>query len=89
MECITRTMRKVIKDYIRQTLNEPYFTDFYAKKLTNVILTLGFVPEEVSIKKKSTQKGFGICPYFISPATKYYMHNGGDLDELIKKHKIG
>lgn len=89
LECITRTMRKIIKDYIRQTLNEPYFTDLHAKRLTNVILTWGFVPEEVTIKKKSTQKGFGICPYFISPATKYYMHNGGDLDKLIKKHKIG
>jgi len=89
LECITRTMRKIIKDYIRQTLNEPYFTDLHAKRLTNVILTWGFVPEEVTIKKKSTQKGFGICPYFISPATQYYMHNGGDLDKLIKKHKIG
>lgn len=87
--CITRTMRKIIKDYIRQTLNESYFTDLHAKRLTNVILTWGFVPEEVSIKKKSTQKGFGIWPYFISPATQYYIHNGGDLDKLIKKHKIG
>lgn len=89
MECITRTMRKVIKDYIKQTLNESYFTDLYAKRFTNVILSWGFVPEEVSKKKKCTQKGFGISPYFRTPATKYYMLNGGDLDKLIKKHKIG
>lgn len=40
-------------------------------------------------KEKCTQKGFGISPYFRSPATKYYMLNVGDLDKLIKKHKIG
>lgn len=89
MECIIRTMRKIIKDYIKQTLNESLFTDRYVKRLTNVILFWGFIPEEVSRKKKCTQKGFGIGPYFRSQATQYYMHNGGDLDNLIKKHKIG
>lgn len=86
MECITRTMRKVIKDYIKQVLPTNYFST-PSKILPNVILVWGFAPEQTANKKNCTQKGFGICPYLRSPAADYFIHHGGDLDKLIKKHK--
>lgn len=88
MECITKTMRKVIKDYIREVLPLNYFSNNTPSKiLPNVILVWGFAPERTANKKNCTQKGFGICPYLRSPAADYFIHHGGDLDKLIKKHK--
>lgn len=88
MECITRTMRKVIKDYIREVLPTNYFSSNSPSKiLPNVILVWGFAPEKAANKKNLTQKGFGICPYLGSPAAQYFVHHGGDLEKLIKKHK--
>lgn len=88
MECITRTMRKVIKDYIKQALPLNYFSNNAPSKiLPNVILVWGFAPEKAANKKNLPQKGFGICPYLRSPAADYFIHHGGDLDKLIKKHK--
>lgn len=86
MECITRTMRKVIKDYIKEVLNETYFAS-PGKRLPNVILTWGFAPAQTANKKNCTQKGFGICPDMHSLAAHYYVRHGGDLDKLIKKHR--
>ena len=88
MECITRTMRKVIKDYIREVLPLNYFSNNAPSKiLPNLILVWGFAPEQSANKKNLPQKGFGICPYLRSPAADYFIHHGGDLDKLIKKHK--
>lgn len=88
MECITRTMRKVIKDYIKQALPTNYFLNNTPSKiLPNVILVWGFAPEQAANKKNLTRKGFGICPYLHSPAANYFIRHGGDLDKLIKKHK--
>ena len=88
MECITRTMRKVIKDYIKQALPLKYFSNNAPSKiLPNLILVWGFAPEQAANKKNLPQKGFGICPYLRSPAADYFIHHGGDLDKLIKKHK--
>ena len=81
-------MRKVIKDYIREVLPLNYFSQHTPSKiLPNVILVWGFAPEQSANKKKLPQKGFGICPYLASPAADYFVHHGGDLDKLIKKHK--
>jgi hypothetical protein len=81
-------MRKVIKDYIREVLPLNYFaSNSPSKILPNVILVWGFAPEQTANKKICTQKGFGICPYLRSPAADYFIHHGGDLDKLIKKHK--
>jgi hypothetical protein len=81
-------MRKVIKDYIREVLPLNYFaSNTPSKILPNVILVWGFAPEQTANKKICTQKGFGICPYLRSPAADYFIHHGGDLDKLIKKHK--
>ena len=86
MECITRTMRKVIKDYIREVLPLNYFaSNAPSKILPNVILVWGFAPEQTANKKICTQKGFGICPHLSSPAADYFVHHGGDMDKLIKK----
>lgn len=88
MECITRTMRKVIKDYIREVLPLNYFSNNTPSKiLPNLILVWGFASEQEANKKNLPQKGFGICPYLRSPAADYFIHHGGDLDKLIKKHK--
>lgn len=88
MECITRTMRKVIKDYIREVLPLNYFSQHTPSKiLPNVILVWDFAPEQTTNKKICTQKGFGICPNLCSHAADYYVHHGGDLEKLIKKHK--
>ena len=88
MECITRTMRKVIKDYIKQALPLNYFSNNAPSKiLPNLILVWGFAPEQSANKKNLPQKGVGICPYLRSPAADYFIHHGGDLDKLIKKHK--
>lgn len=88
MECITRTMRKVIKDYIREVLPTNYFSSNTPSKiLPNLILTWGFAPEQTANKKNCTQKGFGICPYLHSAAANYFVHHGGDMEKLIKKHK--
>ena len=88
MECITRTMRKVIKDYIREVLPLNYFSSNAPSKiLPNLILVWGFAPEQSANKKNLPQKGFGICPYLRSPAADYFIHHGGDLDKLIKKHR--
>lgn len=88
MEYITRTMRKVIKDYIREVLPLNYFSNNAPSKiLPNLILVWGFAPEQAANKKNCPQKGFGICPYLRSPAADYFIHHGGDLDKLIKKHK--
>ena len=88
MECITRTMRKVIKDYIKQALPLNYFANNAPSKiLPNLILVWGFAPEQSANKKNLPQKGFGICPYLRSPAADYFIHHGGDLDKLIKKHR--
>ena len=88
LECITRTMRKVIKDYIIEVLPLNYFSQHTPSKiLPNVILVWGFATEQSANKKKLPQKGFGICPYLASPAADYFVHHGGDLDKLIKKHK--
>lgn len=88
MECIIKTMRKVIKDYIREVLPTNYFSSNTPSKiLPNLILTWGFAPEKTANEKNCTQKGFGICPYLNSPAAKYFVHRGGDLEKLIKKHK--
>lgn len=88
MECITRTMRKVIKDYIREVLPLNYFLNNTPSKiLPNLILVWGFTPEQSANKKNLTQKGFGICPYLHSAAANYFIHHGGDLDKLINKHK--
>ena len=89
LECITRTMRKVIKDYIKEVLPLNYFSNNAPSKiLPNVILVWGFAPEQAANKKNLPQKGFGICPYLRSPAADYFIHHGGDLDKLIKKHKL-
>ena len=81
-------MRKVIKDYIREVLPLNYFSrNTPSKILPNVILVWGFVSEQTANKKNCTQKGFGICPYLNSPAANYFVHHGGDLEKLIKKHK--
>ncbi len=88
MECITRTMRKVIKDYIKQVLPTDYFaSNTPSKILPNLILVWGFAPEQAANKKNLPQKGFGICPNLRSLAADYFIHHGGDLDKLIKKHK--
>lgn len=88
LECITRTMRKVIKDYIREVLPLNYFSRHTPSKiLPNVILVWGYAPEQSANKKNLPQKGFGICPYLGSPAAQYFVHHGGDLEKLIKKHK--
>lgn len=88
LECITRTMRKVIKDYIRQVLPTDYFaSNTPSKFLPNVILVWGFASEKEANKKNCTQKVFGICPYLRSPAANYYVRHGGDLEKLIKKCK--
>lgn len=88
MECITRTMRKEIKDYIKQELPLNYFLNNTPSKiLPNLILTWGFAPEKIANKKNCTQKGFGISPYLHSKATNYFVHHGGNLEKLIKKHK--
>lgn len=88
MECITRTMRKVIKDYIKQALPLNYFANnAQSKILPNLILTWGFAPEQAANKKNLPQKGFGICPYLRSKAANYFVHHGGNLEKLIKKHK--
>ena len=81
-------MRKVIKDYIREVLPLNYFSSNAPSKiLPNLILVWGFAPEQSANKKNLPQKGFGICPYLRSPAADYFIHHGGDLDKLIKKHK--
>lgn len=81
-------MRKVIKDYIREVLPLNYFSSNTPSKiLPNLILTWGFAPEQTANKKNCTQKCFGISPYFNSPAADYFIHHGGDLEKLIKKHK--
>lgn len=88
MEYITRTMRKVIKDYIREVLPLNYFaSNTPSKILPNVILVWDFAPEQTANKKICTQKGFGICPYLHSPAANYFIHHGGDMDKLIKKYR--
>ena len=81
-------MRKVIKDYIREVLPLNYFaSNAPSKILPNVILVWGFAPEQTANKKICTQKGFGICPHLSSPAADYFVHHGGDMYKLIKKHK--
>lgn len=81
-------MRKVIKDYIREVLPTNYFSSNTPSKiLPNLILTWGFAPEQTANKKNCTQKGFGICPYLHSAAANYFIHHGGDMEKLIKKHK--
>lgn len=88
MECITRTMRKEIKDYIREVLPTNYFSSNTPSKiLPNLILTWGFAPEQTANKRNCTQKGFGISPYLHSKAANYFVHHGGNLEKLIKKHK--
>lgn len=81
-------MRKIIKDYIREVLPLNYFSSNTPSKiLPNLILVWDFVPEQTANKKNCTQKGFGISPYLNSPAANYFVHHGGDLEKLIKKHK--
>jgi len=81
-------MRKEIKDYIKQELPLNYFLNNTPSKiLPNLILTWGFAPEKIANKKNCTQKGFGISPYLHSKATNYFVHHGGNLEKLIKKHK--
>ena len=81
-------MRKEIKDYIREVLPLNYFSSNTPSKiLPNVILVWGFSSEQTVNKKNCTQKYFGICPYLNSPAANYFVHHGGDLEKLIKKHK--
>lgn len=81
-------MRKEIKDYIREVLPTNYFSSNTPSKiLPNLILTWGFAPEQTANKKNCTQKGFGISPYLHSKAANYFVHHGGNLEKLIKKHK--
>lgn len=87
MECIIKTMRKEIKDYIRQVLPLNYFSSNTPTKiLPNLILVWDFAPEQTANKKICTQKGFGICPNLRSLAADYFIHHGGNLDKLIKKY---
>ena len=91
MGYITRTMRKIIKDYIKEKLPEHPFwhePDILGRHYKNVYLLFGRTPTKSLNKRKMSHKCFGLC---INRASRTYpiLKPNPDvvMDKLIKKYK--
>lgn len=87
---ITRTMRKVIKDYIELKLTDRpfwYHQNIRGKLYKNLALAFAPMPQHYLDKKNTSIRGFGICLNRDSKAVQYFMTANKDLDKLIKKYK--